>query len=263
VYFSTDVDNMYFDRVEEPGDLQVALLDQQENKTSGGNREGKGNAIASVLNVRKSSPNEGTIKLHLNPTEAAEVGESFKVMASLTNPGGDFDQAFWVKIRNPQKPPKKKQTQPEQKDLGLPAYKLLAKQAAQKGWMSWEDAEQLGAEVSHEMVMHPIAEGDTLKMILINMDSTVWMDFRSSLGKSPTEDQLAVAQRRYIASVYFHTLFLYMIMKTRGYQVQRQTDNDDLTHVEVDDYLKDVFQSYYADFLMRFNMSALVEALGE
>lgn len=263
VYFSTDVENMYFDRVEEPGELQVALLDQQENETSGGNREGKGNSIAAVLNVRKSSPNDGTIKLHLNPTETAEVGDSFKVKASLTSPEGDFDQAFWVKIRNPQKPPKKKQNQPEQKDLGLPAYKLLAKEAEQDGWMSWESAEQLGAEVSHEMVMHPIAEGDTLKMILINMDSTVWMDFRSSLGKSPTEDQLAVAQRRYIASVYFHTLFLYMIMKTRGYQVQRQHDGGDPTQVEVDDYLKDVFQSYYADFLMRFNMSSLVEALGD
>lgn len=263
VYFSTDVENMYFDRIEEPGDLQVALLDQQENQTSGGTKGGKGNSIASVLNVRRSSPNNGTIKLHLNPTEAAEVGDSFKVKALLTNPGGDFDQAFWVKIRNPQNPPKKRQRQPERKDLGLPAYKLLAKEASQEGWMSWEDAEGLGAEVSHEMVMHPVAEGDTLKMILINIDSTVWMDFRSSLGKSPTEDQLTVAQRRYIASVYFHTLFLYMIMKTRGYQVQRQHDGGELTQVEVDDYLKDVFQSYYADFLMRFNMSSLVEALGE
>jgi hypothetical protein len=263
IYFSTDVENMYFDRVEEPGDLQIALLDQEDNETTGGNRAGKGNSVSAVLNVRKSSPNDGMIKLHLNPTEAAQAGESFKVQATLTNPGGNFAQAFWVKVRDPQKPPKKKEVQPEQKDLGLPAYKLMAKEPTHTDWLSWEAAEDLGAEAGHEMVMHPVAEGDTLKMILINMDSTVWMDFRAGLGKSPTEDQLTVSQRRYIASVYFHTLFLYMIMKTRGYQVQRQQAEGEPTAVEVDDYLKDVFQSYYADFLMRFNMSSLVEALGD
>ena len=264
VYFSTDVENMYFDRIEEPGDLQVALLSPQENETTGGNEMGKGDSVSTVLNVQKSSPNNGTIKLHLNPTEAANVGTAFKVNVSLTNPGGDFEQAFWVKIRDPQKPPRKSQKQTEQKDLGLPAYRLVAKEPSQPEWLSWEAADEYGAEMSHETVMHPvIAEGETLKMILINMDSTVWMDFRTRLGKSPTEDQLAVTQRRYIASVYFHTLFLYMIMKTRGYQVQRQESEGELTNVELEDYLKDVFQSHYADFLMRFDMSNLVEALSE
>ena len=264
VYFSTDVENMYFDRIEEPGDLQVALLSPQENEATGGNEMGKGDTVSTVLNVQKSSPNNGTIKLHLNPTEAANAGDAFKVNVSLTSPDGDFEQAFWVKIRDPQKPPKKKQKQTEQKDLGLPAYKLVAKEPSQPEWLSWEVADEYGAEMSHETVMHPvIAEGETLKMILINMDSTVWMDFRTRLGKSPTEDQLAVTQRRYIASVYFHTLFLYMIMKTRGYQVQRQESEGEPMNVELEDYLKDVFQSHYADFLMRFNMSSLVEALGD
>lgn len=265
VMFSTDVDNMYFDRIEEPGDLEIALLDYEENEASGGDRPGKGTALSMLLNVRKSSPNNGTIKLHMSPTKATSVGDALKIRATLTNPSGDFEQAFWVKIRNPQKPQKKRPK--EEKDdvpaLGLPNYKLLAKAPKQDGWLSWDKAEEMGAEINYETVMHPIAEGEILKTILINMDSSVWMNYRTSLGKSPAQDLLDAAQHRYISSVYFHTLFLYMIMKSRGYQVQRETKKGEPEAIDVEDYLKDIFQSYYAEFLMSFNMTALIEALAD
>lgn len=265
VMFSTDVENMYFDRVEEPGDLEIALLDHAENETSGGEGAGKGKTLSALLNVRKSSPNNGTIKLHLSPTKAASVGDALKIKATLSNPSGDFEQAFWVKIRNPQKPQKKRPMEEKDNipDLGLPPYKLLAKEPKQDGWLSWDQAGEMGAEVDHGTVMHPIAEGETLKYILINMDSSVWMNYRTSIGSSPTEEQLEVAQRRYISSVYFHTLFLYMIMKTRGYQVRHEKEGEEAEIIAVEEYLKDVFQSCYAEFLIRFNMTALVEALAD
>ena len=264
ILFSTDVENMYFDRVHEPGELQIALLDQEENESEGGSGQGNGRALSTVLNVRKSSPNDGTIKVHLSPTEQAHVGESVKVRAALTSPSGDLEEAFWVKIRDPERPPKKQlKRQDEAKSLGLPDYKLLAREPTQPGWLSWERANEIGADVDFGTVMHPVAEGDRLKTILINMDSSVWMDFRTGLGTSPSPEQLDVAQRRYIASVYFHTLFLYMIMKSRGYQVQRGRSDGEPEDIGVEDYLKDLFQSCYADFLMRFNMSALVEALSD
>ncbi|MBX3354262.1 MAG: hypothetical protein KF724_01015 [Phycisphaeraceae bacterium] len=264
ILFSTDVENMYFDRVHDPGELQIALLDQAENESDGGTGQGKGRALSTVLNVRKSSPSDGTIKVHMSPTEQTPVGESVKVRATLTSPGGDLEEAFWVKIRDPERPPKKQpKPQDEARSLGLPDYKLLAREPTQPGWLSWEQANEMGADVDFGTVMHPVAEGDTLNAILINMDSSVWMEFRTSLGTSPSPEQLDVAQRRYIASVYFHTLFLYMIMKSRGYQVQRGRGDGEPEEVGVEDYLKDLFQSCYADFLMRFNMSALVEALGD
>lgn len=265
ILFSTDVENMYFDRVEDPGDLEVALLDNEPNQAGGGSAPGKGRAIAEVLNVRKSSPNDGTIKLHLSPTEAAPVGDAVKVQATLTSPSGDFEQALWVKIRDPRKPKKERPKQQPDKvpPLGLPAYKLLAQKPSHSDWLSWDQAEGMGAEVTHSTVMHPIAEGDTLKTILINMDSSVWMNNRTTLGSSPTQEQLDLAQRKYIASVYFHTLFLYMIMKTRGYQVQRERPDGEPLEVGLEDYLKDLFQACYADFLMRFNTNTLVEALAE
>ncbi|MCC6909692.1 MAG: hypothetical protein IT430_17285 [Phycisphaerales bacterium] len=264
IRFSTDVENMYFDRVHEPGELQIALLNQSENESEGGTGQGKGRALSTVLNVRKSSPNDGTIKMHMSPTEQAQVGESVKVRATLTSPGGNLEEAFWVKIRNPERPPKKqRKSQDEAKSLGLPDYKLLVREPTQPGWLSWEQANEMGADIDFGTVMHPVAEGDTLKTILINMDSSVWMDFRTGLGTSPSPEQIDVAQRRYIASVYFHTLFLYMIMKSRGYQVQRGRSDGEPEEIGIEDYLKDLFQSCYADFLMRFNMSSLVEALGD
>ncbi|MBI1372256.1 MAG: hypothetical protein GC159_05780 [Phycisphaera sp.] len=260
IRFSTDVENMYFDRVEEPGELQVSLLDYKQNEKKGGDRTGDGNQLSHLFNVRKASPDDGAIRLHLAPTEAVEVGESVKVMASLTSPGQNLEQMFWVKVKDPERPKKKQKLKAEDQaeNLGLPDYKLVAKDAEDTGWLSWDDANAMGAEFEHSTVMHPYAEGDTLKTILINMSSKVWLDYRTTLGRSPSAEQLQVAQRRYITSVYFHTLFLYMIMKTRKYQVTREHDGREPETVDVEEYLKDVFESYYADFLMHFSMAPLM-----
>lgn len=123
------------------------------------------------------------------------MGDALKVKATLTSPAEDFEQAFWVRIRDPKKPPKKRpKPEDDNKSLGLPDYKLLAKEPKQEGWWSWDQADEAGAEMGYDVVMHPyVVDGDTLKTILINMDSKVWMNFRSSLGSSPTEGQLQVA----------------------------------------------------------------------
>lgn len=73
-----------------------------------------------------------------------------------------------------------------------------------------------------------------------------------------------VAQRKYITSVYFHALFLYIIIKNRNFQIQRVDEsNNEAELVEIEDYLKDIFQSYYADFLLNFSMEPLIQALEE
>jgi len=190
-------------------------------------------------------------------------------MASLTAPGQNFERMFWVKVRDPSKPSKGKtggKDNNESDKLGLPEFVLVAKEPKQKDWLSWDTAEEsIGSDFDHGTVMHPVAEGEVLEKILINMDSTVWKNYCSSLGKSPTEEQLQVAQRKYIASVYFHTLFLYMIMKARKYQVVQGGDEPEgeTKDVMIEDYLKDVFRSYYADLLLNFSMGPLMEALGE
>ena len=63
---------------------------------------------------------------------------------------------------------------------------------------------------------------------------------------------MELANRKYIASVYFHTLFLYTITKSRKYKFMKEEDNGD-SDVELDDYLKDLFESHYAEFILNFS----------
>ncbi len=69
-----------------------------------------------------------------------------------------------------------------------------------------------------------------------------------------------MAQKRYIASVYFHSLFLYMITKKKNYKLSLAGENND-EEITIDDYIRDVFDSYYSDFLLNFGMEQLMGSL--
>ena len=113
--------------------------------------------------------------------------------------------------------------------------------------------------MNHETVMFPVGEGDKLETIYINMDSRVFLTHRSKLK---SEEQITVAQKKYLTSVYFHTLFLYMITKRRNYNLTILKDGKQ-EDVTVDEYIRDVFDSYYSDFLLNFGMEQLMGVLEE
>ena len=211
VNFSTDVENQYFDRVEDPGELQIGLLDLASNDEEGGNRPGLPKAVDTVLNVTKSSPHKGTIKVCVKPTQEVKVGDAIRLRASLSSPGGPLDQIFMVKILAPQKTPKeqKKGDQPDNR-LGLPKLYMVYRDYHQGG-ITWEKLEEGGISMNHDVVVHPLVNGESLNDVYINMDSSVWLSHRRKLVK---EETITVAEKRYVSAVYFHTLFLYTI--TRG-----------------------------------------------
>ena len=105
IFFDTDVENNYFDRIEEPGELKIAILDFKTNETEGGDAPGKVDRIDDVFNVGKSSPQNGTIKIHLNPKEEVSVGDEAKIKVSLGSPTGEFEEIFWVKVSEPKASP--------------------------------------------------------------------------------------------------------------------------------------------------------------
>ncbi len=254
VYFDTDVEDHYFDRIEDPGELKIALLDFKTNETQGGNAPGQVDQIEDVLDIQKSSPQKGTIKIHLSPKEAAHLGDAARIKASLSDPSGEFEpEIFWVKISDPKAPklPAKKTEEAEIPNLGLPELVLTHQEQKDKkdNTVTWEKVEVATSEtIDHSTVMYPMIDGEKLEKIYINMDSTVFMNFKP---KNPNEEQLELAQRKYIASVYFHTLFLYTITKNRKYKFRQEEDTGD-SDVELDDYLKDLFASHYAEFILNF-----------
>lgn len=107
-------------------------------------------------------------------------------------------------------------------------------------------------------VVIPFAEeGDKLSHVFINIDSTVLRDFNA---KAKSEEAIELGRNRYISAVYFHTLFLFSITKSRNYEISRGTEKADA--VEVTEYISDLFNSSYAQFLLNFETGDLVEALG-
>ena len=270
IFFDTDVENNYFDRIEEPGELKIAILDFKTNETEGGDAPGKVDRIDDVFNARKSSPQDGTIEIHLNPKKEVNVGDEAKIKVSLEDPTGEFEDIFWVKVSEP-KAPSQPSPKPEKKEiptLGLPDLKFVYQEERQErnGALTWEQVENATSEtMDFGTVMYPMVKEDKLESVYINMDSTVLMNFRAKT-RNASQEQLEIANQRYIASVYSHVLFLYTITKARKYQVVREEDNTNSDYhvdsdVDLGTYLKDLFDSYYAEFLLNFGFDEIMQLL--
>ncbi len=264
IYFETDVEDHYFDRVEDPGEMRIALLGFSSNDSEGGDKASRIDEIEDAFNVNISSPHEGTIKVNFNPTQKVDVDDAVKIKATLNGAGENFDEIFWVKVSDRQAPqqPSKKDQISQAPDLGLPQY-ILAYQNPQKEYntTTWEKLGTSGVEMDYDAVMYPMVEGEKLERIYINMDSTVLKNFKSKT-RNPNEEQLEIANRKYIADVYFHTLFLYTITKNRKYKFRQERDIPDV-HVELNEYLKDLFENQYAAFLLNFNTDEIMQLVGD
>ena len=216
-----------------------------------GTEKGSNNDISEVLNIVKSSPTQGTIKLSIEPREELNVGDEIEIKASLAAPGEIFEEVILVKIKDKEAPKEKNPQEEETEDnIGLPKLHKVKED-------SWGKLEDKGIEMNHNTVMYPVSEGDQLQEIFINLDSKVFLNHRSKLKG---EEQILTAEKKYISSVYFHTLFLYMITKRRKYSIsiEKETGTEDIT---IDEYIKDVFDNYYSDFLLNFGMEQLMGAL--
>jgi hypothetical protein len=151
--------------------------------------------------------------------------------------------------------------------LGLPplvfAYENV--DASLSEAVSWESVEQATSmAMDYKTVMVPEAEGDNLKRIFVNMGSNVLMSFKSKF-KNSNANQIELANRKYYTSVYFHTLFLYMITKNRGYEILQKVEGKDKPEaVDVGNYLKDIFDNYYSTFILNFGgMNEMMQGIAD
>lgn len=250
--FETDVEDHYFDRTEEPGDLQVSILKVKRSTANGGDQKGSNKEPGELLNVIKSSPDKGTIKITFNPDTDLRQGDEVEIEASLKGAGDEyFQEIVFLKIIDREQ--KKETASKEEEDysnIGLPELVKVKKE-------QWDELESHGISMNYDAVMSPIASGDILEKIYVNLDSNVYLNYRKKLKN---EEQIIVAQKRYIASVYFHSLFLYMITKKKNYKLSLLAENKE-EEITIDDYIRDVFDSYYSDFLLNFGMEQLMGSL--
>jgi hypothetical protein len=213
------------------------------------------------MKVARQSPRDGTIKVVMKPTADVRVGDEIQIKVDLKSPGNDFTQILRAKIVEPKKNSKITIDVPEEEPMGLPQLIKVYKAApeGEESILTWEKLGDQGITFDYDVVMQPMITDDLLETVYINMDSNVLKEYKS---KIKSQEQHIVADRRYLSSVYFHTLFLYTISRKRGYAMSRTDENGNPDPIDLTDYLKDMFSSHYAAFLLNFGMSELLEALG-
>ena len=86
----------------------------------------------------------------------------------------------------------------------------------------------------------------------------MFLNHRSRLS---SEEAIEVAQKRYISGVYFHSLFLYAITQNKRYTLQREDSESQPVEIDVGEYLRDLFASHYAEFLLNFEVQELIASL--
>ena len=257
IKFSTDVEDQYFDRVSDPGELQIGLLDLAPNEQMGGDRPGLPKKVDAILNVTKSSPHDGTIRVLVKPTREMQVGDTIMLRASLSSPGKELDQIFMVKIAAPEKKAQDPiEGEQAESRLGLPKLYMVYKEP-HEGRVTWEKLEANSISMDYDIVVYPLVDGETLSEVYINMDSNVWLSHKAKLAK---EETITVAEGRYVSAVYFHTLFLYTITKNLKYRIVTQREQKNGEDVEITEYIADLFQTFYAQFLLNFDKQVLVAA---
>lgn len=255
INFATDVENDYFDRTDDPGSMSLAIM-RPSNDGGGGDKPTVPSEEGELLDVTRSSPAEGTIRIGLRATSELQVGDTIEFEAKLSSPAGELVETVLVRITDPeQRPPRKKEE--ESPPLGIPELILCSREGGE-GMKTWEDLNAAGVEMDYRIVVQPEVEDEQLSRIYVNVDSTVLKDFKSN-AKSPEASELA--ERRYITAVYFHTLFIFATTKSRKYELQ-QGDTGSLQQVELADYVQDLFSSAYAQFLLSFETADLIEAIG-
>jgi len=255
IAFATDVENDFFDRTDDPGDLSLAIMRPSATGGGGGGKPDP-SAEGDLLEIVRTSPSEGTIKVGVRATAEMKVGDTVELVATLTSPQGDLTETILVRITDPERLPPRKEPDVEP-PLGIPELVLCSREGG-PGLKSWDEINDAGIEMNHDVVVYPFVDEDKLARIYINVDSRVLKDFNSGARSS---EAVELAERRYISAVYFHTLFLFATTKSRKYYLRRG-DGAEGEDVDVADYVSDVFNSSYAQFLLNFDTADLIDAVG-
>ncbi len=255
IAFATDVENDYFDRTDDPGQLTIAVL-RPAQAGAGGGIPSAPSEEGDVLSVTRASPLDGTIRIGVRATGDLQTGDAVEVRATLSSPQGDLVETVLVRIADAERKPPKPKPQ-EDPPLGIPELVLCSREGGE-GRKSWEEIQAGGMEMDYDVVVQLLVEDDKLSAVYVNVDSSVLKDFNSGAKSTETAE---LAERRYISAVYFHTLFLFATTKSRRYDLRRGTDQS-VQEVEIADYISDIFSSSYAQFLLNFGTSDLIDALG-
>lgn len=256
VLLESDIEDHYFDRCDEPGDFEVSLLSFSGNNNANEKACSTPTRPEQLFSIARRSPKDGTIRITFEPNSNASVGDAAQVKLTLKSPNADFDVLVWTKIvdKNSKNPPEEneKEDQKENDDnrLNLPEP-ILVYREAKEGCVTWSQVEEAtGESMSDKTVMFPFASGDSLERIYVNMDSIVLSNFKNK-KKGLDANAIEVIDKKYFSSVYFHTLFLYIIAKGQGFRFSKDLNGAE-QDIDLGTFLISIFDGSYSEFILNF-----------
>ena len=261
IFFSTDADDKYFEREDESGEFKITFLSPSKNESGGGTSPGIPNNPDQVAAVTVSDPSKGKIRINIKPKNEVNIGDKIKIKVSLTSPEGDLEQIFMVQISDKENSNKLNTNDKNvDADIQFPKCVKVYKNSEEEDSKSWND---IPNGMGHKSVIRLlVGEDNILETIFINMDSSIFKDYISNLKLN---SQLEAAKNHYISSVFLHTIHLYSIAINRKYQISMPDSDksDDLNQTDISEFIEDIFDSYYALFLLNFKIDRLIDTLND
>ncbi len=233
IRLQSDVPNDYFDRKDDPGTLDVKLTQQRAMKK-----------FVNPINVVRSSPKEGMIKVTFITTRWVNVGDKISTRVSLTGEDGEsFVQYLLLEIVE------SKAEKKEQVDLMTESRMPEIVQVVKS---EWNQLDTISSMDYRNVAVLQSDDGETLDKIYINMDSYVIHNY---LEQMKTPEEVETAKSNYISSVYFHILFIYMINRKQKYTFSVEVDEgfEERTLIE---YIENLFDDTYTSFILNFGLES-------
>ena len=245
----TDVQDDYLFRSSDAGELSIEILQRlyDGNKETKGKRRSESQPVQSIK-VNRAGPRNGNIRLDINPTEQAKVGDEIEVNVNLTSPDGNFNCRFMVRIDKNIIPPKNAKEKESNNYPNPPVAKKAYKNPENDNDLAWS-SQQLNWD-GNDVVK--VISGDNdgqllVEAIVVNMDSFVLKEFINKNNYKNGKDIKRISDK-YFKLIYTHSLGLYSICTKM--QNNKEPNEDNVSDIQqVDDFISRLTKPY-ASFLL-------------
>ena len=193
ITFETDVQDDYFFRPKDKGELVLEILKHGANKGQGG-KPGLPNTVQEIFEVTKVGPTDQAIKVVFEPKKDLAVGDEVEINAKLTSPSGDLESIFWIKIVNPQVETNENKKEAKEDFPNLPLPIKVFENPPNATDKSWKDYEWTGENVVKIIkASGEVKDNIPIEAIAINMDSNALKKYFSKF-KNANPEQIRVAE---------------------------------------------------------------------
>lgn len=248
IEFETDVENEYFFRPKEKGELSIEVLEHKRKGNGGG--EGKPTEPADIFEITKTGPTNNSIKIIMEPRpENVNVGDEIKINARLSSPSGDLESIFYVKIIDPQKTEEKPKVEKNEDNTNLPdLIRVYEKENLEEDkTVTWREFGWTGDDIVKFFIDNDNKEF-SIDKIAVNMDSFVLKRYISK-NKINTEISLNTIRNKYLTTIYSHSLYLYGIID------KQKKINEEYGKISLEDFIPELFKHYSNVLLYAMNIN--------